>query len=99
VPIKNIGPGKIEVGYELCDRLLNSGFYTNVAAFPSVPYNRAGLRMTITQHHSLADINQLLTAIHRHLEDILEESDFSMAQIYKAFKMHKSNTERVVAGS
>ena len=101
-PIFFIGAGESSVGYELCKRLLNKGFYTNVAAFPSVPYNRAGLRMTITCHHTYEDIDRLLNAISVELDEVLNRSDYTRAEIFKAFKMKKpvsAPTARVVLSS
>ncbi len=88
-PIFFIGVGKQEVGYELCHRMLQSGFYCNIAAFPSVPRNNTGIRMTLTNHHSMTDIYHLLNTMAAHLSDILNEQNTTKSAILRAFKIRR----------
>ncbi|MEM1324155.1 MAG: aminotransferase class I/II-fold pyridoxal phosphate-dependent enzyme, partial [Bacteroidota bacterium] len=98
-PVFYIGVGKPEVGYSLCKKMMDLGYYTNIAAFPSVPYNNTGLRMTITRHHSYEDLNNVLNVIAEHLDGVLKEMNYSKSEIFKAFKMNVPTNLRVVAGS
>ncbi len=98
-PVFYIGVGKPDVGYSLCKKMMDLGFYTNIAAFPSVPYNNTGLRMTITRHHTMEDLSAVLHVISEHLDSVLKESDYSRSEIFKAFKMNVPSNSRVVAGS
>ena len=100
-PIFFIGMGQPETGYALCKRMLQQGFYTNIAVFPSVPYNNTGLRMTVTRNHKFEEIDALLEAIAINLDEVLKELGLHRRDIFKAFKMEdpSSSTERVVADS
>ena len=98
-PIFYVGVGKPEVGYDLCRKMMDLGFYTNIAAFPSVPYNNTGLRMTITRHHTMEDISRVLNTMSQHLDKVLHAADYSRFDIFKAFKMDKSKKLKVVASS
>lgn len=95
-PIFFIGVGKPEVGYDLCKKVLDSGFYTNLAVYPSVPYNNTGLRMTLTCHHTKSDIKHLLMTISNLLDSSLKRTDYTRADIFRAFKM-KSPAEQLVS--
>ncbi|MEO1513398.1 MAG: aminotransferase class I/II-fold pyridoxal phosphate-dependent enzyme [Bacteroidota bacterium] len=86
-PIFFVGVGKSEIGYQLCKKMIQDGFYVNVAAFPSVPYNRAGLRMTITRHMNLEDIDNLLQTISCNIDQVLDGADYKREDIFKSFKM------------
>ncbi|MEM9919627.1 MAG: aminotransferase class I/II-fold pyridoxal phosphate-dependent enzyme [Bacteroidota bacterium] len=95
-PIFFMGVGKSELSQKICQRLLRDGLYINTAFFPSVPYNRAGLRMTITRHNQLEDIDLLLESIAMHLDAELEQSDFSRKDIYRNFKMKRETRDSKV---
>ena len=86
-PIFFVGVGKPKVGYNLAKRLMNRGYYVNLAAFPSVSYNRTGIRILITLHQSLEDIENLVQAIDADLKTALVEEEYSMKSIFQAFKM------------
>lgn len=86
-PIFFIGVGKPEVGYKMIQRLMNEGHYLNISVFPSVPYINTGLRIPITIHHTLDDIDSLLRCIAKHLPLVLAEENTTMPEIYKAFRL------------
>lgn len=86
-PIKFIGVGKPGVGYSMVRRLMDKGFFINLSVFPSVSYNNTGLRIPITNHHSLEDIEMLLNHIARELPLALLEEQSSIKQIYQAFRL------------
>lgn len=96
-PIFYIGVGKVDVGYSLCRKIMDLGYYSNIAAFPSVPYNNTGLRMTITRHHSKEDITNVLNTISTNLDEVLHASDYCRNDIFKAFKMKHKMISQVVA--
>jgi 7-keto-8-aminopelargonate synthetase-like enzyme/predicted N-acyltransferase len=85
-PITFIGLGLQRVGYNLIQRLLNDGFYTNLSIFPAVPETCTGLRFTITLHHSKEDIERLAERIAYHFPLALQQEDRSMKDIVRAFK-------------
>ena len=86
-PITFIGLGKPIVGYNLVRRLMNLGYFTNLSVFPSVSYNNTGLRSTINNHQSLKDIENLLHTIAEQLPKALADSQSSMEEIYKYFRL------------
>ncbi|MFK7922302.1 MAG: aminotransferase class I/II-fold pyridoxal phosphate-dependent enzyme [Bacteroidia bacterium] len=62
-PIRFIHVGIPEVTYNLAARLKAMGLYVNIAVYPSVPYKKSGMRITLTNHLSKLDIHLLLEAI------------------------------------
>lgn len=88
-PIFFIGVGKPTVGYSMIRRLMDKGFYVNLSVFPSVSYNRTGLRMPITVHNTLEDVERLVKTIADELPKALVEQEYSMKSIFNAFKLAK----------
>jgi len=86
-PIKFIGVGKPGVGYSMVRRLMDKGYFINLSVFPSVSYNNTGLRIPITNHHTLEDIESLLNHVARELPLALLEEQSSIKQIYQAFRL------------
>lgn len=95
-PIKFIGVGKPETGYMMVKMLIKLGFYVNLSVFPSVPYKNTGLRITLTNHLTEENINNLLYTIANQLPEALHLSNSSMENIYKAFKLKPSAKETLV---
>lgn len=85
-PIKFIGLGLARVGYNMVNRMLNDGFYCNLAVFPAVPETCAGLRFTITLHHSKKDIESMVNALAFHFPKALEEEGRTVSDIQHAFR-------------
>ncbi|HAP00285.1 MAG TPA: 8-amino-7-oxononanoate synthase [Bacteroidetes bacterium] len=86
-PIKFIGVGKPGVGYSMVRRLMDKGIYINLSVFPSVSYKNTGLRIPLSLHHTMEDINFLLENIARELPLALLEEQSSIKQIYQAFRI------------
>lgn len=86
-PIMFIGVGKPETGYNLVRRLMNAGYYINISVFPSVAYNNTGLRIPINDRLTIADIDGILNVIAEELPLALADSNASMNDIYKSFKL------------
>ena len=86
-PIGFIGVGKPDVGYNMVRRLMNQGFFINISVFPSVSYNNTGLRIGINRNNSFEDIEMLLNEIKVQLPLALADSQSSMQEIYKSFKL------------
>lgn len=86
-PIGFIGVGKPDVGYNMVRRMMNKGFYFNLSVFPSVSYNNTGLRIPVNRMHTFEDISNLLNEIATQLPMALEDSQSSMEEIYKHFKL------------
>lgn len=86
-PIGFIGVGKPDVGYNMVRRMMNKGYYFNLSVFPSVSYNNTGLRIPVNRMHTFEDISNLLNEIAIQLPMALEDSNSSMEEIYKHFKL------------
>jgi 7-keto-8-aminopelargonate synthetase-like enzyme len=85
-PIFFIGVGTIGMGFNLIKRLIDEGFYSNIAAFPAVPEVNTGIRFTITNHLNYNDIRNFVLAIAKHFPLALEEEGRSIKDIQRAFK-------------
>ncbi|PXX56351.1 7-keto-8-aminopelargonate synthetase-like enzyme [Nocardia tenerifensis] len=66
-PIRHVTIGRPADAQKVAERLLYEGVYTNLATFPAVPARLAGIRTTITVHHRLSDISELVRALDRHV--------------------------------
>lgn len=69
-PIFFLFLGRADIGFWLCQSLLQSGFMTSLAVYPSVPENMSGIRITVNIFHTSEDIAELLNCIHRCLKHI-----------------------------
>jgi 7-keto-8-aminopelargonate synthetase-like enzyme len=86
-PIMFIGVGKPETGYNMVRRLMNAGYYTNISVFPSVSYNNTGLRIPLNNSLTIQDIDGILNTIAEELPNALADSNASMNDIYKSFRL------------
>ncbi len=86
-PVRFIGLGKAQVGYNMVTRLRNAGFFNSLCVYPSVSLNNTGIRIALTRHHTLSDIENLLNEIAVNLPIALKETGSSMAEIKRFFKM------------
>jgi 7-keto-8-aminopelargonate synthetase-like enzyme len=64
-PIRFIQIGDEADALEVGSALKAAGYFVNVAVFPAVPRRRAGLRIMINCHHTLADVRALAREIAR----------------------------------
>ncbi len=86
-PVHFIGAALPAVSYEFAKRLMNDGFYTNVATFPVVPVKNTGIRFTISRHNQPDEIKALVEAMEYHYPKALEKEGYSLNQVRKAFKL------------
>ncbi|MCE3294891.1 MAG: aminotransferase class [Crocinitomicaceae bacterium] len=86
-PIFFLCTGQPVVGYNLNKRILDDGFYVNIAMFPAVPLKNTGLRFTITNHNSLEDIKALVDALVKHYPLALEQEGKTLNDVRKAFHL------------
>jgi len=100
-PIFYVGTGLPKVAYNLAKRLMNEGYYTSVALFPAVSMKGTGIRFCINLHHTIEDIEQMVSVMARNYPLALEDEGLTYKDIYQAFKMDvqvkdhpKSLTER-----
>ena len=71
-PIRYVPLGLPAVTHDVIEHMLAEGFYTNLGTFPAVPMKHAGVRMTITLHHTHDDIRALVDSLARHVPAALE---------------------------
>jgi 7-keto-8-aminopelargonate synthetase-like enzyme len=68
-PIKYVQFDTTEKGYHLTHLLQQSGYFVSIAAYPSVAQGTSGLRITLTNHQTFADIARLVGLIAHHLTE------------------------------
>ena len=85
-PINFIACGLNKVGANLVNRMMNEGFYVNLAMFPAVPEMCTGVRFTITLHHSEADIKRLVGRLSFHFPKALKEEGSSFSELQRSFE-------------
>lgn len=95
-PIRYIGVGLPRIAHNVANRLMNDGFFPNVANFPAVMMNRAGIRFTLTCHQTKADIEGFVASIARNLPLALAEEGSSMEEIHQAFARALPESQRAV---
>lgn len=66
--------GKHDDAVEVGRRMIDSGFYLNLASFPAVPLGHSGLRFTHTLFHDLDQIDAMLRQLARHIADVVGEN-------------------------
>ena len=95
-PIFFLGVGKPEVGFKVVERLKAKGIFSCIAVYPSVPYQRTGLRFLLTVHHTKEDIDLLLHSVAEELPVALEEESLSMKEIYRRFGLIANKASALV---
>jgi len=92
-PVHFIGTGLPALAYNFAKRLMNDGFYINVATFPVVPVRHTGIRFTISRHNQKEEIKQLVDAMIYHYPKSLEEEGLSLNRVRKTFKLPEVNEQ------
>ena len=64
-PIRYIPLGLPVVTHDVIQHLFADGHYTNLGTFPAVPMKHAGVRATLTLHHTLDDVRALVESLAR----------------------------------
>ena len=86
-PVFYIGTGMPISGYNFVQRLLKENFYVNLGIYPAVPVKNTGVRITISRHNTLGDIEELVKAMEYHYNTALTETGTSLSKVRRAFKM------------
>jgi 7-keto-8-aminopelargonate synthetase-like enzyme len=86
-PVFFVGTGIPAIGYNFVSRLMNEGFYVNVATFPVVPVKNTGVRFTVSRHNTMEDIKALVEAMEYHYPKALEDENYSNNSVRKAFRL------------
>ena len=71
-PIRYIPLGLPAVPHDVIQHVMADGYYVNIGMFPAVPIKRSGVRATLTLHHTLDDVRDLVESLARHIPAALE---------------------------
>jgi 7-keto-8-aminopelargonate synthetase-like enzyme len=74
-PIWYLEVGDYDRSAALCVEMMDAGFFLNGSAFPVVPHGHAGVRFTVTRYNSLEQIEDMLTAFHEKILEIIGETE------------------------
>lgn len=85
-PINFVGCGLTKVGANMVRRMINEGFYVNLAMFPAVPDICTGVRFALTLHHTKEDIDNLVARLAYHFPKALREEGRTFADLQRAFR-------------
>lgn len=83
-PIRFLKLGDYELGFKLAEEIRKAGYYLNLAAFPSVPHKDTGLRITLNNHHTEADIQGLVDTIHELWMRVAGEMGVALPENFRA---------------
>jgi 7-keto-8-aminopelargonate synthetase-like enzyme len=86
-PVFFIGIGVPELCLDACKLMLDKGYLLNPATYPSVPYNKGGLRATINNHLSNEDIFEMLNTLSQQLNYMESLNRISTVEIQKNFAL------------
>lgn len=85
-PIFFVALGLTRVGYNLVRRMIKEGYMVNLAIYPAVSESCTGIRFTITNHLTFADIEKMTASLAHHFHLALAEEGRTMKDIYRAFR-------------
>jgi 7-keto-8-aminopelargonate synthetase-like enzyme len=86
-PIFFVGVSLPKIAYSIINKMMDRGYYMNAGIFPAVPIKNTGVRFTVTRLHTFKQIESMVENLAECHAQVLKEENFSMEQIYKAFKM------------
>lgn len=86
-PLFFVPAGLPRLDYKIIQRMLEDGFYLNPAVFPAVPMRRGGIRFTVTNHLSEADIDAMVRHLAMHYRAALAEEGLTFADVSRTFKI------------
>ncbi|MEP1033168.1 aminotransferase class I/II-fold pyridoxal phosphate-dependent enzyme [Ekhidna sp.] len=92
-PIFFIGVGTMDMGNYIVREMVKDGVYVNIGPYPAVPAKNIGIRITMSTHNTLEDIEVLVDKLEYHFERGLETTGQTLNNIHKAFKMKPSTTK------
>lgn len=97
-PIHFIGMGLPRVAQKMVRRLMERGYYSNIAMFPAVPMRRAGVRFTLTLHHTKEDIDGFVNNFAELFPGVLAEECSSREEIARSFKLQEDRAMKPEMG-
>jgi len=82
-----VGTSRAELAYIIMEKMIKRGFLLNIGVFPAVSKNHSGIRFTITVLQSYDQIARMVKTLNEVFFETLEEHQYSVDQIYSAFKV------------
>lgn len=67
--------GRHDDTVEVASRMLDDGYYLNLASFPAVPLGHSGLRFTHTLFHDSSQIESMLRCLAGHITDVVGDTN------------------------
>ncbi|OBK17924.1 bifunctional aminotransferase class I/II-fold pyridoxal phosphate-dependent enzyme/GNAT family N-acetyltransferase [Mycobacterium asiaticum] len=84
-PIFFLQCGLSRVAFEVSRRMLDDGILVNPSFFPAVPMKRAGIRFSVTNAHTYAEIDRAIARLAVHISTTLDECGVSKSQLADSF--------------
>lgn len=84
-PIRFLGVGATELAQEVVKNLIKQGFWLNIAQFPAVGPNHAGLRFLITRKTKMEDIERFTMAVRTAVAEVIGTDEAAISQIWSLF--------------
>lgn len=78
--------GLPRVAFALGERMLARGVFVTISAYPSVPMQMAGIRVSITTGHTAADIDRVLEGLRDAYPGALASEGYTWEQMDRAFE-------------
>lgn len=80
-PIWFVRIGKHHDTIEVAKRMIEDGYYLNLASFPVVPFGHSGLRFTHTLFHDLEQIESMLRTLARHISAVVGDKVIDLIEL------------------
>jgi 7-keto-8-aminopelargonate synthetase-like enzyme len=77
--------GLPRVAFAVAETLLERGIYVTVSMYPSVPMHTAGIRLSLTTEHSLADVRRVAEELARAIPAAMAGENLSREELDRAF--------------
>jgi 7-keto-8-aminopelargonate synthetase-like enzyme/predicted N-acyltransferase len=85
-PIFFLRVGEFRHAFEVARRMKKEGMYVTPSAYPTVPIQRAGIRLSLTSAHELDDVARVVMGLAEHLPSVLEEEGVTRSRLDELFK-------------
>ncbi len=99
VPIRYVGLGINAAALDMAEFLMERGIYVNPAGFPAVGSRNAGVRFTVTVHHSLEDIRRVMETLAERMPVSLARAGTDRAEVARDFGIPRLQGHEAVRAS
>jgi 7-keto-8-aminopelargonate synthetase-like enzyme len=84
-PVRFLGVSSIDLGQKMVKRLIDQGYWLNIAQYPAIGPNHTGLRFMMTRKIRQEDVRNFMDAVRLAAQDIIGSDESTYQQIWKAF--------------